>query len=117
MAGNKILIVDDEAGVRFGLRDFLELHGYEVIEADSCEQAQAQFRDAPCAIVIVDYQLRDGTAATLLPRLRAIDPAVGALILTGRAVDDPAVKAAGERIVTKPVELPVLLSILETLRP
>jgi CheY-like chemotaxis protein len=33
MARNRILIVDDEPAVRFGIREFLELHGYQIAEA------------------------------------------------------------------------------------
>ena len=29
----RVLVVDDEAGIRFGIRDFLESHGYEVQES------------------------------------------------------------------------------------
>ena len=36
MSRNKVLVVDDESGVRFGIRDFLEQHGYEIEEAESC---------------------------------------------------------------------------------
>ncbi|MGH8504116.1 MAG: response regulator, partial [Gammaproteobacteria bacterium] len=116
MTGKKILIVDDEAGVRFGICDFLELHGYEVREADSCQQAQALFRESPAHAVIVDYELPDGNACELLPRLREIDPTVAALVLTGRDAADPVLGAiAGERVLTKPVELPALLEILHTL--
>ena len=32
MSRNKVLVVDDESGVRFGIRDFLEQHGYEIEE-------------------------------------------------------------------------------------
>ena len=44
MSRNKVLVVDDESGVRFGIRDFLEQHGYEIEEADSCLDAQHLFR-------------------------------------------------------------------------
>ena len=44
MARNKILVVDDEAGLRFGVRDFLELQGYEIDEAETCRDAQQPFR-------------------------------------------------------------------------
>jgi len=37
MGRNKVLVVDDEPGVRFGIRDFLEQQGYEIEEAESCD--------------------------------------------------------------------------------
>ena len=73
MSRNKVLVVDDESGVRFGIRDFLEQHGYEIEEADSCEDAQHLFRTSRPDIVIADYMLPDGTALDLLPRLKEID--------------------------------------------
>jgi len=62
MSRNKVLVVDDESGVRFGIRDFLEQHGYEIEEADSCLDAQHLFRSSRPDIVIADYMLPDGTA-------------------------------------------------------
>lgn len=47
MARNKILVVDDEAAIRFGIRDFLEAHGYEVAEATNSAGASAVRRRAP----------------------------------------------------------------------
>ena len=36
MLKNRILMVDDDAGVRLGVRTYLETYGYEVEEVDSC---------------------------------------------------------------------------------
>ena len=62
MSRNKVLVVDDESGIRFGIRDFLEQHGYEIEEAESCDDAQQLFRNSRPDIVIADYMLPDGTA-------------------------------------------------------
>lgn len=115
---NKILIVDDEADIRLTLRDFLELHGYEVNEADSGRAAEDAFRTARPDAVLLDYLLPDGTALELLPRLKEIDAEVPLLILTahgsiGLAVQ--AVKDGAEQFLTKPVALPALLVILQRL--
>jgi DNA-binding response OmpR family regulator len=82
MAKNKVLVIDDEPGVRFGIRDFLEQQGYEIQEADSCEDAQHLFRTIRPDIVIADYMLPDGTALDLLPRLKEIDSDIPLLALT-----------------------------------
>jgi len=115
MARNKILIVDDEAGLRFGVRDYLELQGYEIDEAESCESAQHLFRTSRPDVVIADYLLPDGTALDLLPRLKEIDAAIPLLILTAHGSIDLAVRAikeGAEQFLTKPLELPALLVIL-----
>ena len=116
MARNKILIVDDEAGLRFGVRDYLELQGYEIDEAESCESAQHLFRTSRPDVVIADYLLPDGTALDLLPRLKEIDSAIPLLILTAHGSIDLAVRAikeGAEQFLTKPLELPALLVILK----
>ena len=118
MARNKILVVDDEAGVRFGIRDFLETSGYDVAEAESCQAAVEIFQVARPDAAIIDYLLADGNALELLPRLKGIYPEIPLVILTAHGSIDlavQAVKEGAEQFLTKPVELPVLLVMLQRL--
>src|SRR5678816_3114435 len=118
MGRNKVLVVDDEPGVRFGIRDFLEQQGYEIEEAESCDDAQHLFRMSRPDIVIADYMLPDGTALDLLPRLKEIDSDIPLLVLTAHGSIDLAVRAikeGAEQFLTKPLELPTLLVILQRL--
>ena len=97
------------------MRDYLELQGYEIDEAESCESAQHLFRTSRPDVVIADYLLPDGTALDLLPRLKEIDAAIPLLILTAHGSIDLAVRAikeGAEQFLTKPLELPALLVIL-----
>jgi DNA-binding NtrC family response regulator len=115
MVKNKVLIVEDEAGVRFGIRDFLEAKGFEIEEATSCQEAIESFQSSRPDAVFADYMLPDGNALELLPRLKAIDPAVPLIILTGHGSIDLAVRAikeGAEQFLTKPIELPALFVIL-----
>ena len=118
MSRNKILVVDDEASIRFGIREFLCSHGYEVSDANSCRAAEEAFRANRPDAAIIDYQLPDGDALGLLSRLKDIDPTVPLLVLTGHGSIDLAVKAikeGAEQFLTKPLELPALLVILQRL--
>lgn len=118
MARNKIFVVDDEAGIRFALRDFLETHGYEVEEADSCRAAVALFQTTRPDVALLDYRLDDGNALELLPRLKAIYPTVPLIVLTAHASIDLAVQAikeGAEQFLTKPLELPTLLVMIQRL--
>jgi DNA-binding NtrC family response regulator len=118
MARNKILIVDDETGVRFGIRDFLESKGYVVEEAESCSAAQEIFRASRPDACIVDYLLPDGNALDLLARLKEIDPGIPLVVLTGHGSIDLAVRAIKEgadQFLTKPIELTALQVILQRL--
>jgi len=113
---DRILLVDDEDGIRFGVREFLRSHGYEVDEADSCARAEELFRAAPPDAAVLDHRLPDGTALDLLPRLRSIDPSVPLAVLTGHGSIDlavEAVKQGADQFLTKPVELSALLVIIE----
>jgi DNA-binding NtrC family response regulator len=118
MAAPRVLVIDDEAAIRFGIREFLGAHGYEVDEADSCRAAEELFRRNRPDIVVLDYILPDGDALTLLPRLRAVDATVPLIILTAHGSIDLAVRAVkegAEQFLTKPVELASLQVILQRL--
>jgi DNA-binding NtrC family response regulator len=114
----RILVVDDEPAVRFGIRDFLEAHGLEVIEAASCREARELFRNSRPDLVLLDYRLSDGTALDLLPEMRAVDPSIPVLVLTAHVTIDTAIqviKQGAEHFLPKPVELPTLLVMVERL--
>ena len=113
-----MLIVDDEPGVRFALRDALEAKGFQIDEAATCQAAEAMFKSRRPDVAILDYSLPDGTALDLLPRLRALDASVPLVVLTGHGSIDLAVRAVkegAEHFLTKPVELPALVVILNRL--
>jgi DNA-binding NtrC family response regulator len=114
----KILIVDDEPGIRFGVRDFIESEQLEVEEADSVASAERAVREGGPDAVILDHMLPDGTALDLLPRLKELDPSLPVVVLTGHASIDLAVRAVKEgadHFLAKPVELPALVVILRRL--
>ena len=118
MTKPKILIVDDEERIRFAVRDFLELQDYEVVEADGVTAAEEVCRDARPDAAVLDYGLPDGNALELLPRLKALDPDLPVVILTGQGTIDLAVRAIKEgadHFLMKPVELPALLVLLQRL--
>jgi DNA-binding NtrC family response regulator len=116
MAEDRVLVVEDEPVVRFGIRDFLESRGFGVQEAASLEQARALFqRERPDAIVI-DYSLPDGNALNLLSEVLEVDSQLPVVVLTGHGSIDLAVRAikeGAENFLTKPVELPALAVVLE----
>jgi DNA-binding NtrC family response regulator len=115
MSKHRILVIDDEPAVRFGIRAFLENHGYDVVEGASCRSGESAFRSTRPDAVVLDYALPDGDALTLMPRLRAIDP-VPVVILTGHGSIELAVRAlkeGAEQFLTKPLELAALEVVLQ----
>jgi DNA-binding NtrC family response regulator len=116
MRAERILFVDDEQAVRFGVSRYLEEHGYELTEADTCEAALKICRESPPDLAIVDQAIPDGTGVDLIPRFLAIDPELPIVILTGHASVELAVKAMSAGAINflpKPVELASLLVIIK----
>ncbi|MBI4915088.1 MAG: sigma-54-dependent Fis family transcriptional regulator [Acidobacteria bacterium] len=114
----KVLIVDDDPAIRFGMGEYLEFEGFDVSEAADCEGALQSFTAVRPDMAILDYSLPDGNALGLLPRLQQVDCTVPLLILTGHGSIDLAVQAiklGAEQFLTKPVELPALLAVLRRL--
>jgi DNA-binding NtrC family response regulator len=113
---HKILLVDDEASVRTPVRRHLETHGFEVLEAATLLSGDAIFRAERPDLAVVDFMLPDGDALDLLPRLRATDPDLPVIVLTGRSSLDLAmrtVKGGAEHVLTKPVELAALVAVVQ----
>lgn len=112
----RILLVDDEPSIRFGIRDFLESHGYEIEDAASVQQAREAFRTLGPDVAIVDYRLPDGTALDLLREIKDSESSIPIIVLTAYGSIDlavQAVKEGAEHFLTKPVELATLAVILD----
>jgi DNA-binding NtrC family response regulator len=117
-AGQKILVVEDDRAVQRVLQSYLTAHGFTVEVAGSCQEGMDVFARQRPDLAVVDYQLPDGTALNLLPRLRSADPSLAIVILTGFGSIELAVRAIKEgadQFLTKPVELATLSIILRRL--
>jgi DNA-binding NtrC family response regulator len=112
---HRILLIDDEAAVRFGVRDFLETQGFAVDEAGDCQAAQKAFEANRPDAVILDFSLPDGDSLELMSRLKEMDANIAVLILTAHGSIDLAVRAIKEgadQFLTKPVNLQSLLILI-----
>jgi DNA-binding NtrC family response regulator len=115
---NRILVMDDEPGVRLSLRRYLEAHGFDVEEARSCREAEDAFRAMPPDAAILDHCVPDGSGVDLVPRLKELSPSAPIVVLTGHGSSELAVRAitgGAEQFLTKPIELPALQIVLERL--
>ena len=116
MAEGRILVVDDEPHFLSTVQNFLENSGFEVVTATSCRQAEELYTSAKPDAAVMDYSVGDGNTLEILPRLRAADPSIPIIIMTGHASIElavQAVKMGAEHFLTKPVDLATLSVMLE----
>jgi len=114
----RVLIVDDDRATSAGMADVVEEWGYEVESADTVKAGWAAVSKLVPDVAIVDLKLPDGTGLDLLHKIKETYPDVSVIILTGHATVDSAVKAlkvGAEDYVTKPVDLPRLQVILQSI--
>lgn len=112
MAGERILIVDDEVHiVRLCTRTLAE-EGYDVQGTTSGLEAIAWLDAQPFDLLIVDIQMPDVDGLTVLRHGRSTDPNLTSLIITGYATLDRAIEAlrAGARaFLLKPFDFEELI--------
>ena len=115
----RVLIADDHAVVRQGLRTFLDLQDdVEVVaEAADGEAAVAEARRAAPDVVLLDLAMPrlDGVAA--LPRLREAAPAARVIVLTSFGEDErlfAALRAGAAGFLLKNVEPAELVRAIRT---
>lgn len=86
MMSTKILVVDDDAGIRESLKDLFSLENFECTVAHSGEEGLALMGSAKPQLVVTDIQLPDMSGYQLCQSLKK-DPAsrhVPVVMMTGR---------------------------------
>ncbi|MDP5207608.1 response regulator, partial [Alishewanella sp. SMS9] len=93
MSDLKILIVEDDAGLREALIDTLSLANYQVLSAASAEEALLLLKKQSVQLVISDVQMGSVSGLTLLKTLREQYPQLPVLMMTAYATVQDAVEA------------------------
>lgn len=79
----RVVIVDDHAVVREGLKGALINHGYEIAaEARTIAEARAQIAHVNPDVIVVDLNLPDGSGFDLISWARGISKSLGIVVLT-----------------------------------
>jgi two-component system response regulator AtoC len=108
MANPRVLVVDDDAGIRRYLGALLPSLGYDMADASSGEQAlqQLRARSAP-AIVLLDLLMPGMSGLEVLDRLRHDHPQIPVVVLSTEAQRRTVVEAVrrgASNYLTKPFE-------------
>lgn len=108
----KILVVDDEAGIRRILKDILELEKYQITEATNGVEALVKIKKAKFDLIILDIKMPQMDGMDVLERIQILSPEVPVIMISGHADIDTAVEAVRNGafdFISKPLDLNRLL--------
>jgi signal transduction histidine kinase len=107
----RILLVDDEKDIRDVLRLPLADLGYEVLEAESGEDALRLFKSAQPPMILTDIKMPAMDGIELLQKVKHENPETEVIMITGHGDMDLAVKSLkydATDFITKPINVDVL---------
>ena len=112
-----VLVVDDEALIRWSLAEMLGERGYVVTEAGDGRTAVAAIEGSaePFDIVLLDYRLPDSADLRLLEKVRHLAPTSQVIMITAHNSPELAQGAAAlgaYRVVSKPFEVESLAALV-----
>jgi signal transduction histidine kinase len=112
----RILVIDDEAGIRSGCRRALTPHGYQVEVAATGQEGLVKLWEDGFVLVLLDVMMPDIRGVDLLEPILAHDPDIICIIITGFATVGLAVEAmkhGAYDFISKPFSADTLLLAVE----
>ena len=120
MTLHKILVVEDDAGLREALIDTLTLADYQCVEADSGEAALLLLKNHSVDLVVSDVQMGGMSGLSLLKSIKAQQANLPVLLMTAYGTIDDAVQAMKDgacNYIAKPFAPEVLLNMVSQYIP
>src|ERR671910_2837480 len=115
MRNTTVLVVDDEALIRWSLAERLKADGCHVLQAETGAAAVEQLADG-VDLVLLDYRLPDTDGVTVLRKIKEFDQDILVILLTAYASVDTAVEAmklGAYHFAHKPFNLDEISAIVE----
>ena len=115
----RILVVEDEAGIREMVALNLKLAGWEVLEAPSAERAlELLHAGAPCDAALLDIMLPGMDGLSLCETIRRDDPDIGIIIVSAKGQEQDKIRGlsiGADDYITKPFSVSELVARVEAL--
>jgi two-component system response regulator HydG len=114
-APHRILVVDDEEGLRQSLAANLELEGYEVVEAEDGRRAIELVRDRDFDLVITDIRMPGIDGLDTFRELRKIKPGIAVVMMTAFTLERLVADALSEgvyTVLTKPFDIARIIELI-----
>jgi CheY-like chemotaxis protein/tRNA A-37 threonylcarbamoyl transferase component Bud32 len=116
----RILVVDDEPAAVALMEDFLSGLGYQVVTAGNGVEAMTAMAAQPISLVVTDIDMPHKSGTVLLRELKALDPELPIILVTGKPSIDTAVtsmKLGAVDYLTKPFDLHRLRELVQRALP
>jgi two-component system nitrogen regulation response regulator NtrX len=113
---SRILVIDDEAGIRDSMRRTLEYQGYQFVGAATGQEGLALIERDPPDLVFLDIKMPGMDGLEVLERIKAANPAVPVVMVSGHGTAQNAFEArdrGASGFIEKPFSEPVLLERIE----
>lgn len=114
---SRLLVVDDEEGIRSFIAEVLELDGYTVSTASNGREALDQLEEQVFSLLLTDLRMPRMDGMELIKRAKALQPELVVIVLTAHGTVDTAVEAmkyGAFDFLQKPLESPKALRTLVT---
>ncbi len=112
----KILVIDDERGIREGCRRILESENYQVLTAEDGSKGLELARTDQVAVALIDLKMPGIDGLEVLKEIRKINAEIIPIIVSGHGTIESAVeamKAGAFDFITKPFTPDQLLKIID----
>jgi DNA-binding response OmpR family regulator len=110
-----VLVVDDDASIRFVCRVNLELAGLEVREAATLREAREALMAGRTDVVLLDVHVGPASGVAFLRELRRDHPGLPVALLTGSVGTSAPGQADADAVLAKPFELGELVETVRAL--
>ncbi len=79
---SRLLVVDDDPGMRENLAELFESLGYEVLTAANTPDALGELENAQVDLLLTDYKMPGPTGVELIEAARKVQPGLRAVLMT-----------------------------------
>jgi len=112
----KVLVADDDSGVRNALRKVLEEEGYEVVLAADGQQALNQFEGGSIDLLLLDIAMPVKNGWDTFEQIANQNPVLPIIVITGQSNQYKAASVAGVgALMEKPLDVTRLLGTMQEL--
>lgn len=113
---SRILIVDDQPGMRETFTDILTDKGYQVEVAEDGYQAIERVRKSPFDIIFMDIRMPGINGVQTYREVKKIDPKAAVIMMTAHAVEDlvrEAITEGAYTVIYKPFDVDRIVATIE----